>query len=100
MRYKQHKIDPKPRNPSPTITPEFEARRYAPATDLPKNIEMGKKPVTTKFPAKVQEILLDTSKVRDRSAYIRRAVLEQMRKDGLISESYYQGFVSNHKQQN
>lgn len=41
-------------------------------------------PISTKYPAEVDAILRDKGKVRDRSAYIREAVIAKLKADGLI----------------
>ncbi len=48
------------------------------------DIPHGQQPISTKFPAAVDAILRDKTLVRDRSAYIRAAVLKQLQSDGLL----------------
>jgi hypothetical protein len=41
-------------------------------------------PISTRYPAAVEAILRDGAKIRDRHAYIRAAVLQKLKEDGLI----------------
>jgi hypothetical protein len=42
-------------------------------------------PISVRFSEEVEKILRDKSKVADRQAYIRQAVEEKLRADGLLS---------------
>ena len=70
-------------NPHPVQSEEFLAKRFQPATDIPKSVKLAKKPRCVKLPIKVDAIFEDMDP-KTRSAWLRQAICAAAIEQGLI----------------
>lgn len=80
-------------NPNPTQSEEFLRKRFQPAKDMPKGVQLAKKPRCVKLPVDVDSAVENIPQ-KERSAWIRQAIWKAAIDQGLVEP------ISNEKQLN
>lgn len=70
-------------NPNPTQSEEFLKKRFQPAKDMPKGVQLAKKPRCVKLPVDVDSAIADIPQ-KERSAWIRQAIWKAAIEQGLV----------------
>lgn len=70
-------------NPDPVQSEEFLKKRFQPAKDIPKGIQLAKKPRCVKLPETV-DAAIEAIPKKERSAWIRQAIWRTAIEQGLI----------------
>jgi hypothetical protein len=65
-------------NPQPVQTPEFLAKQFAPAADLPAGVELAKAALCVKLPADIDSLVRP---LENRSEWLRRVIVEAARRE-------------------
>lgn len=70
-------------NPDPVQSEEFLKKRFQPAKDIPKGVQLAKKPRCVKLPKAVDAVIENMPK-KERSAWIRQAIWKVAIEQGLV----------------
>ena len=70
-------------NPDPVQSEEFLRKRFQPAKDIPKGVQLAKKPRCVKLPKAVDAVIENMPK-KERSAWIRQAIWKVAIEQGLV----------------
>jgi hypothetical protein len=68
-------------NPNPVQTPEFIAKKFPPATDVPPDVKLGR-PISVSLPKEVDDYI---RALPNRSAWMRRVLTEAAQREGVKS---------------
>jgi hypothetical protein len=71
-------------NPNPIQSEEFLKKRFQPAKDMPKGVQLAKKPRCVKLPVDVDLAITEIPQ-EERSAWIRQAVWKAAIEQGLVA---------------
>ena len=71
-------------NPQPVQTPEFLAKQFAPAADLPAGVELAKAALCVKLPADIDSLVRP---LENRSEWLRRVIVEAAQRELMSTKS-------------